>query len=257
MCLNDSIVENFCLLEDGKFGTDKMPGVKPYIDNTYTKTQLLFGGSNSDNEGFFYVIPRGQNEDVNIKINYGVLTIDPSLAGTLSGTKDFGSEIENQIYKEAIFGEGIDFEAGKQYEIHIHLGMTSVKIEAVVEDWIDNGVTEVDLPDNQPEGQAEPAGANNNIEVGNVFHFSSEWDSDASAKITAINGNVVTISVKGSQADGTYYVNLDDFGIAITPATADTPAQLNSGFEAPVYKTAEDAEAQQNYLFKVTIGLNA
>ena len=256
MCLNDSIVENFCLLEGGKFGTDKMPGVKPYIDNTYTKTQLLFGGSNSDNEGFFYVIPRGQNEDVNIKINYGVLTIDPSLAGTLSGTKAFGSEIENQIYKEAIFGEGIDFEAGKQYEIHIHLGMTSVKIEAVVEDWVDNGVTDVDLPDNQPEGQAEPAGANNNIEVGNVFHFNSEWDSDASAKITAINGNVVTISVKGTQADGTYYVNLDDFGGAITPATADTPAQLNSGFTAPVYKTAEDAEAQQNYLFKVTISPN-
>ena len=159
MYLNPEIVENFSLLEGGKFTSGegkKNPGVKPFKDVNYGEgTQLLFGGDPKENGGFFYVIPRNSStegqggEGVNIKINYGVLTIDESLATTLSGTKDFGSEVENQIYKENIFGEGFDFEAGKQYEIHIHLGMTSVKIDAVVTDWVEGKATDVDLPDNQ------------------------------------------------------------------------------------------------------------
>ena len=146
MCLNPDIVENWCALESGKFGTDKTPGV--------TKDPvLLFGGDETKNGGYFYVIPRQETGgQVDVTINYGVLTLDPNLNGTLAGTKDLGSEIENQIYKEDIFS-GLDFEAGKQYEIKIHIGMTSVKIEAVVEDWVDGATdTDVDLPDNQPDG---------------------------------------------------------------------------------------------------------
>ena len=164
--LNEEIVENFAELVDGKFSTEKNYGVRPFVDDDYATAQLLFGGDPKANDGYFYVIPRGQEEPVNIEIDYDVLTIDPNLSTTLSGTKDFGSQIENQIYKNDVLGENVDFEAGKQYQIHIHLGMTSVKIEAVVEPWDDDTVkpADVDLPDNQP---VISAAALNNVSLPN------------------------------------------------------------------------------------------
>ena len=127
------------------------------VKDDYATAQLLFGGAPEANGGYFYVIPRGQGESVNIEIDYDVLTLDSCLSTTLSGTKDFGSQVENQIAKNDIFGDGIDFEAGKQYDIHIHLGMTSVKIEAEVKPWDDSTpAADVDLPDNQPEGSVTP-----------------------------------------------------------------------------------------------------
>lgn len=125
------------------FGAGKTSGVTE-------KQQLLFGGEDEDdNEGFFYVIPRNETGNtVDMTITYDVETIDPSLAGKLSDGETHGISIENVISKSDIFG-GIDFMAGKQYEINIHIGMTSVKIDATVTDWKDNGKTDVELPDNQ------------------------------------------------------------------------------------------------------------
>lgn len=147
-CLNDSIIENGVkeAVVDGKFTDKKHPGVT-------NKSVLLFkhtAEAAGDNGGFFYVIPRDADEDVDVEIVYDVETIDPKLAGKLSDLETRGSSIENIISKKAIFGEGVDFEAGKQYEIRIHLGMTSVKIDAIVTDW-DESVkpVDVDLPDNQ------------------------------------------------------------------------------------------------------------
>lgn len=144
-CLNDSIIENGVkeAVVDGKFTDEKHPGVT-------NKPVLLFGGKERENGGFFYVIPRDADEDVDVEIVYDVETIDPKLAGKLSDLETRGSSIENIISKKAIFGEDVDFEAGKQYEIRIHLGMTSVKIDATVTDW-DESVkpVDVDLPDNQ------------------------------------------------------------------------------------------------------------
>jgi len=144
--LNPEIVENYAATSDGKFGTEKKPGVT-------TTPQLLFGGTADDNNGgYFYVIPRntkGASADpVNVTIVYDVETIDKNLAGLLSDGATHGLSTENIISKNNIF-KGVDFEAGKQYLLKIHLGMTSVKIEATVTDWVENGETHVDLPDNQ------------------------------------------------------------------------------------------------------------
>jgi hypothetical protein len=144
--LNPNIIENYCQVTNNEFSAApaKTSGVTE-------KPQLLFGGTedpNADN-GFFYVIPR--NEDggkVDVTIAYDVETIDPALAGKLSDNETHGISIENVISKLDIFG-GLDFKAGYQYEINIHLGMTSVKVEATVTDWKDNGKTDVELPDNQ------------------------------------------------------------------------------------------------------------
>lgn len=142
--LNPNIVENYSPAVNGSFGQDKTPGV--------TKDpQLLFGGTQTagKDDGFFYIIPRNElGGKVDVTIAYDVETIDPALAGKLSDGETHGTSIENIISKNDIFG-GMDFRAGYQYEINIHLGMTSVKVEATVTDWKDTGKTNVDLPDNQ------------------------------------------------------------------------------------------------------------
>ena len=114
---------------------------------------LLFGGDPENNDGYFYVIPRNQQEGVNVAISYDVETIDKSLAEKLSDNLLKGSSIENNIYKEAIFGDQVDFEPGKVYDIKIHLGMTSVKIDATVSAWEDGANAVVNLPSN-PDGEA-------------------------------------------------------------------------------------------------------
>ncbi len=140
--LNPKIIENYAQTTDGKFASDKTSGVT-------NVPQLLFGGDSDKNDGYFYVIPRNEeNNKVDVTIAYDVETIDPALPGKLSDNETHGISIENVISKADIFG-GIDFMAGYQYEINIHLGMTSVKVEATVTDWKDNGKTNVDLPDNQ------------------------------------------------------------------------------------------------------------
>ena len=170
--LNPDIIENGVkgAIAEGKFTEEKNPGVTK-------ETVLLFGGDETKNGGFFYVIPRNGGENVNVEIRYDVETIDKKLAGKLSDLETRGSSIENIIYKKAIFGEGIDFEAGKQYEINIHLGMTSVKIDAVVTDWVDAGNTvDVDLPDNQ---DVLTETSDGDYKVGDQFVYTSYADEDA------------------------------------------------------------------------------
>ena len=110
-------------------------------------TTLLFGGNPAKNGGYFYVIPRNQGQGVDVKIFYDVETIDPNLMKTLSDKVTKGSSIENIITKENIFGEGVDFEPGKQYDIHIHVGMVSAGVDATVHPWIENDPQVIDLPE--------------------------------------------------------------------------------------------------------------
>lgn len=175
-------------------------------------TVLLFGGDPKENNGYFYVIPRNNGEPVNVTIAYDVETIDPNLAGLFSDNLTKGSSIENIITKEAIFGEGIDFEPGYQYDIHLHLGMTSVKVEATVTPWIDNGETIVNLPNNQDPNQATAEVAL--PDVGTQYGFVSYFDKDDDvavdwgyAEVVEVTadpqnqfiGNYVAIQPKGSQ----------------------------------------------------------
>ena len=148
--LNPNIIENYAKPVNNQFvdydataATGKTPGV--------TKDpQLLFGGTQTtDNGGYFYVIPRNEGTTpVDITIAYDVETIDPALAGKLSDGDTHGISIENIISKTDIF-QGTDFKAGYTYEINIHLGMTSVKVDAFVTPWQANNQQDVDLPANQ------------------------------------------------------------------------------------------------------------
>ena len=164
--LNPDLIEKYST--DSIFGSNQNPGVTE-------KAQLLFAGDSTKNGGYFYVIPRSQGEGVNVTIEYDVETIDSLLAGKLADGVTHGSAIENVISKENIFGANVDFEPGYQYWIKIHIGMTSVKIEATVEPWIDNGETEVDLPDNQdPDPTLENDSLDNQPSIAGSSTFTAE-----------------------------------------------------------------------------------
>lgn len=143
--LNPEIIENYAATtETGVapntkiiFGADKKPGVT-------STSQPLFASSA---DGFFYVIPRNGGQAVDLRLLYDVETIDARVAGLLADRVTHGKSIPNNITKEAIFGDNIDFEPGKQYVINIHLGMTSVKVDAEVTEWTETQPTVVIIPE--------------------------------------------------------------------------------------------------------------
>jgi len=121
----------------------KTPGILPIAQNLFVSsidTTALKNPATVKNGNWFYVIPRGNKEPVNIEINYDVQTMDSVLANKLADKYSLGSLINNKIRNENIFQtatstEPVDIEAGKVYVIKIHVGMNSVKVEAEVTPW--------------------------------------------------------------------------------------------------------------------------
>lgn len=103
----------------------------------------VFSGDNV----FFTLIPKSGATTVRVKITYYVTTADNALNAGFS-------RVQNVIYKDITFGQDTPsvingFEAGKSYTIKITLGLTSVKLDASVEDWVDaTPSSEIDLPAN-------------------------------------------------------------------------------------------------------------
>lgn len=109
----------------------------PTIDKGVTTTAVnLFEGA-VDETTPIYVIPTGGQ--LKITIVYDVETLDWNLTSSfLSDGSATGSSIENTITKvvESAPGTPINLEAGKQYTINLHLGMTSAKFEVTkVQGW--------------------------------------------------------------------------------------------------------------------------
>ena len=74
-----------------------------------------------------------------VEIVYYVCTEDANLA-------DGVSVVENKISKS--FASAVTLEQGKQYNLNILLGLTSIDLDATVADWTVQGTTNVDLPKN-------------------------------------------------------------------------------------------------------------
>ena len=125
-------------------GTGYRTGVQKDDGAATPKAQELF-----ENGGIFYVIPTG--DPMTIEIEYDVETINTQLGTTLSDSKTPGSSVPNKISKSIVFGaDNNTLEAGKAYDIHLHLGMNSVKFDADVVDWEDMADPDIDLPANMP-----------------------------------------------------------------------------------------------------------
>ena len=105
----------------------------------------------------FFVIPT--DEDFEIEIVYDVETVSENLAQNLSDGQTKGTSIENRITKTVTFGtksgETVKrIQPGNSYMLNLHLGLTSVKLDAEVTDWIVVQETDVDLPLNAPKFEA-------------------------------------------------------------------------------------------------------
>ncbi len=86
------------------------------------------------------VVPAAGAKITGVEITYYICTEDSQLDGGVSIVK-------NVISKD--LGTAITIEQGKQYGLNVLLGLTSIKLDATVEDWDDSAAdTNVDLPKN-------------------------------------------------------------------------------------------------------------
>ena len=119
---------NANIKDSGNAEVQTVPGVTASPQNVF----------DNDNK-FFTLIPIETSITARVKITYYVTTADSNLSAGFS-------RVENVIYKDLTFASG--FQAGKAYTIKIILGLTSVKLEADVENWTVLLDTDVDLPIN-------------------------------------------------------------------------------------------------------------
>ena len=83
-----------------------------------------------------YVIPTG--EAMTVTIVYDVETINQDLPGYISDGTTHGLSVENRITKAI----NLSMVSGKKYTLKLHLGMNSVKFDAIVSDWDNTDNTE-------------------------------------------------------------------------------------------------------------------
>lgn len=110
---------------------------------TKTKVNVYTGSAPAaTDDKFFTIIPTTGDQTFQVKITYFVTTEDANLYGGVSSVK-------NVIYKDLTFAGG--FEEQKNYSIDIALGMTTVKVEATVDNnWAEGATPDIDLPVNTP-----------------------------------------------------------------------------------------------------------
>ena len=107
-----------------------------------TNEAVALLANDASQEAFFGIIPEinpgNSASKWTAEIKYHVFTKDANLENGYS-------EITNVIKKEDI---DMTLDPGKHYTLRLRLGMTTVKFDATVEDWVDGGTTPADLPIN-------------------------------------------------------------------------------------------------------------
>ncbi len=118
--------------------------------NYYTLAEASFSATYANVKYYSAPLPRyymvvpsalpaseGNKTEVNVKITYHVVTKDAKLTDKIS-------DISNAITKQT----KIQLENGKSYNLKLILGLTSVKLDATVADWLVADETEINLPQN-------------------------------------------------------------------------------------------------------------
>ena len=119
---------NPMIVQSQPYGTSDMtPGVTADAVNLF---------NNTDVDAPVMVIP-STGVPMTVTIVYDIETIDANLSGLLGDGATHGVSVENRITKaiQLTTGEAMSLSAGKKYVIQLHLGLTSVKFDAVVKDW--------------------------------------------------------------------------------------------------------------------------
>ena len=124
-----------------------------------TQGFVINGGANgnstsanklNNDESYVMIIPQDLSTSVNyfhVYVEYDVITVDGNLNNDLTQYDGLKSKVTNHISTKV---EGLNFVAGKAYTLNLQLGMTSVKVTADVDTWVNVDGTNVDLPQNTP-----------------------------------------------------------------------------------------------------------
>lgn len=133
--LNPAIVQSGLYTVSGSTLSSTTPGV------TNTAVNLFY---DTESDAPIYVIPT--NDPMTVNIVYDVETYDPKLVSQYLGDgQTHGSTIENNITATI---STIQMQAGKRYNVKLHLGMASVKVDASVTAWDYGGSATVNVPEN-------------------------------------------------------------------------------------------------------------
>ena len=92
----------------------------------------------NNEESYMMLIPTAASNKVKVRVKYTVTTEDDKLTGD-------ASVVENNITSDEF---DFQFDQGKAYTFVLHLGLTSVKLDAEVADWEDMGDYVVNVPNN-------------------------------------------------------------------------------------------------------------
>lgn len=131
---NADIATSLKATENGETTFPSITGV------TKTNVNVFTGAAPAKTDATYYTfIPTTTSTTLNVKITYYVTTQDAKLAGGLICVK-------NVINKDITFASG--FACGLNYNLNIVLGMTTVKLEATVDNWADPSNVDIDLPVN-------------------------------------------------------------------------------------------------------------
>lgn len=92
----------------------------------------------NNEESYMMLIPTAASNKVKVRVKYTVTTEDDKLTGD-------ASVVENDIISDEF---DFQFEQGKAYTFVLHLGLTSVKLDAEVAVWDEEGDYVVNVPNN-------------------------------------------------------------------------------------------------------------
>ena len=213
-----------------------------------------------------YVIPTGQ--PLRISIVYDVETQVDNLPGYLADGITHGSNVENSITKTITLtsGENMRLEAGKKYTVHLHLGMTSVKINADIAEWDNASSANAELPVNADASVAVSGISLNmssmklasngdadivaTVEPSNATNQSINWTSGNPDIVSVVNGKVTAMAVgsttiHATTVDGNYSESCTVEVVPTTLAALKSVADVYSDDELALYK-AMDVDSDGN-----------
>ena len=167
---------------------------------------------------------------LSVTIVYDIETADPKLLGYLSDGVTHGVSVENVITKSI---PDLILSAGKCYVLNLHLGLTSVKLDAEVKSWVETDPINTDLPQNltsigsvnltnsgnpltditvwkNQTPLAAPEVAVNDMEGNPLSGCTIEWASDATSVATVAQDGIVTLA--GTSGTAKITAKADDGG---------------------------------------------
>lgn len=146
--LNPALVQSGAYTATWNAGSTAISNITSTTTGVTKDYQNLFNSTTATTP--IYVIPTG--EALKVTIEYDVETADANIANTLADGAVTGSVVSNTITKEikTSSSDAITMDGGKLYNIKLHLGMTSVKVSATVDEFPTTATAEGEgwLPNN-------------------------------------------------------------------------------------------------------------